>query len=169
MSPWRVALTCSLPVLLVLLGGISLAAWKEHEVKRREMKKRSKEYDQMLLMVKGTKAALKVRGMNGNRRISHGLWKCWGLGELEKHGMQGFHEAPVLQRTKAGGHQTSELWPQTTAFTPCSSQSHALPTPILHPSPRPPRPSFSAPTLLQKVLPVLRHRVLFLRINQERV
>nr|XP_034380134.1 butyrophilin-like protein 1 [Arvicanthis niloticus] len=59
--PWSLALACFLPILLLLLGGISLAAWKEHRVKRREMKKCSKEHDEILQMKKETKTALKVR------------------------------------------------------------------------------------------------------------
>uniref|UniRef100_A0A8C6GUW3 Butyrophilin-like 1 n=1 Tax=Mus spicilegus TaxID=10103 RepID=A0A8C6GUW3_MUSSI len=59
--PWKVALVCSVLILLVLLGGISLGIWKEHQVKRREIKKWSKEHDEMLLLKKGTKSVLRIR------------------------------------------------------------------------------------------------------------
>lgn len=59
--PWKVALVCSVLILLVLLGGISLGIWKEHQVKRREIKKWSKEHEEMLLLKKGTKSVLKIR------------------------------------------------------------------------------------------------------------
>lgn len=62
------------------------------------MKKRSKEHDEMLQMEKVTKTALKIRGINGDHRINHCLWKRWGLGVLEKHGMQGFPAPTLLQR-----------------------------------------------------------------------
>ncbi|XP_021074226.1 butyrophilin-like protein 1 [Mus pahari] len=61
MCPWKVALVCSVPILLALLSGISLGVWKEHQVKRREIKKWSKEHNEMLLMKKGTKSVLKIR------------------------------------------------------------------------------------------------------------
>ncbi|XP_031204088.1 butyrophilin-like protein 1 [Mastomys coucha] len=60
-SPWSVALVCSILILSVVIGGISLATWKEHQVKRREMKKWSKEHDEMVQMKKETNIVLKIR------------------------------------------------------------------------------------------------------------
>lgn len=150
---------------MVIFAGISLATWKEHQVKKREKKKLSKEQEEKTQMEKETKSAVKDRGINGDSRI-RALRKGWGSG---KHRMQGFHGALVLQRTRGERHQTSEVWPQTTAsvFIP------ALHSPTLCPRPHSTHPldpyasSFPAPTLLQKVLPVLWHWVLF-PTNQSR-
>lgn len=57
---------------MILLGGISLATWKEHQVKRREIKKWSKEHEEMLQMKEETKRVLKIRGINGDSRTSQG-------------------------------------------------------------------------------------------------
>lgn len=60
-SPWKVALACSLPILLVILAWTSLATWKEHQVKRREEKQLSKEQWEMRQMKEETKSAVKDR------------------------------------------------------------------------------------------------------------
>lgn len=60
-SPWRTALACLLPILLVLFSGTSLACWKEHRAKRREMDKNSEEWHKMNQMSQEMKTALKNR------------------------------------------------------------------------------------------------------------
>lgn len=60
-SPWKVAVACSLPILLAILAGISFATWKEHQVKRRELKKWSKEHDETVQMKKESERAVKDR------------------------------------------------------------------------------------------------------------
>ncbi|XP_051009529.1 butyrophilin-like protein 1 [Acomys russatus] len=59
--PWKVALACSLPVLLLLLGGTSIATWKEHRMKRREMEKKSEESREILQIKEEMETALKRR------------------------------------------------------------------------------------------------------------
>ncbi|CAH6790053.1 Btnl1 [Phodopus roborovskii] len=60
-SPWNVALSCLFSTLLILFSGISLAGWKEHLAKRREMEKKSEELLEMLQTKKEVKTALKKR------------------------------------------------------------------------------------------------------------
>lgn len=60
-SPWKVALVCILPILLVIFAWTSFATWKEHQVKRREEKQLSKEQWEMLQMKEETKSAVKDR------------------------------------------------------------------------------------------------------------
>ncbi|XP_029799015.1 butyrophilin-like protein 1 [Suricata suricatta] len=43
MSPWKTALAGTVPVLVLLLTGISYIGWREHQAKEREVKKRKKE------------------------------------------------------------------------------------------------------------------------------
>uniref|UniRef100_A0A8C2QK43 Butyrophilin-like 1 n=1 Tax=Cricetulus griseus TaxID=10029 RepID=A0A8C2QK43_CRIGR len=63
-SPWKVALACLLPILLVLFGGTSLAGWKEHQAKRREVEKKSAEQQEMSQKKEEMKIALKKRGID---------------------------------------------------------------------------------------------------------
>ncbi|XP_053519785.1 butyrophilin-like protein 1 [Artibeus jamaicensis] len=43
MCPWKAALAGTLPVLALLLAGISYTGWREHQAKEREVEKRKKE------------------------------------------------------------------------------------------------------------------------------
>ncbi|XP_052599801.1 butyrophilin-like protein 1 [Peromyscus californicus insignis] len=60
-SPWRTALACLLPILLVLLSGTSLAGWKEHQAKRREVEKRKEELHKTDQMRQEMETARKIR------------------------------------------------------------------------------------------------------------
>ena len=173
--PWKVALVCSVLILLVLLGGISLGIWKEHQVKRREIKKWSKEHEEMLLLKKGTKSVLKIRGICGNSSISQGSVERLGIG-----GAREARDAGVPQRTSFAGDQRTKE--RNIRSLKCGLKPQPVPSHLDHHSPMlcprplstpplcPHTPSFPAPTLLlQRVLPVLWHRVLLLRISQEQV
>ncbi|XP_040588459.1 butyrophilin-like protein 2 [Mesocricetus auratus] len=60
-SPWKVALFCLLPVLLVLFAGTSLAAWKQHQAKKQEKKEKSEAEQETQQMRKEKETALKKR------------------------------------------------------------------------------------------------------------
>lgn len=99
-----------------------------------------------------------VKRTRGNASDEGGDKKC-GEGQRYKRGqqnqsglcgkpgdpgsrMQGFHGALALQRTRGERHQTSEVWPQTTAsvFIHCSPRSAHVHTP---PTPSTPTPHLS--------------------------
>ncbi|XP_055983794.1 butyrophilin-like protein 1 [Sorex fumeus] len=61
-SPWKVALAGTAPVLIILLTGISYIGWKEHQAKDIEIKKRKKESEERDEVKKEKEEALKVKG-----------------------------------------------------------------------------------------------------------
>lgn len=124
-SPWRSALAACLPVLLILFSAISLATWKVHQHKVQVIQKKSEEFQETQQMRKEMKIAVKIRGINGDNRISQGfIERLGGMG-------CGGRTEWIGQREWTSG---SEGQPQTTAhaFPPCPSRSHASP----HPSSR---------------------------------
>ncbi|KAF0877786.1 BTNL1 protein, partial [Crocuta crocuta] len=67
MSPWKPALAGTVPVLVLLLIGISYIGWKEHQAKEREIKKRKKESQERDQMKNEKELALKARGKLGQQ------------------------------------------------------------------------------------------------------
>ncbi|XP_054980311.1 butyrophilin-like protein 1 [Sorex araneus] len=59
-SPWKAALAGTVPVLMILLTGISYTGWKEHQAKDREVKKRKYESEERDKVKKEKEEALKV-------------------------------------------------------------------------------------------------------------
>lgn len=60
-SPWKAALAGTVPVLGLLLIGISYFGWREHQSKEREVKKREKESEDRDQMKKEMEDALKIK------------------------------------------------------------------------------------------------------------
>ncbi|XP_054980310.1 butyrophilin-like protein 1 [Sorex araneus] len=67
-SPWEAALTGTVPVLGILLIGISYTGWKEHQIKEKEVKKWKKESEEMGEMTKEKEVALKDKD-DGNKKL----------------------------------------------------------------------------------------------------
>ncbi|XP_036212167.1 butyrophilin-like protein 1 [Myotis myotis] len=61
-SPWKAALAGTLPVLVLLLIGISYTGWREHLAKERELKKRDDESDERDQMKHEKEKALNAKG-----------------------------------------------------------------------------------------------------------
>ncbi|XP_077626780.1 butyrophilin-like protein 1 [Crocuta crocuta] len=80
MSPWKPALAGTVPVLVLLLIGISYIGWKEHQAKEREIKKRKKESQERDQMKNEKELALKARenlkaDLEQRKALYHADWK----------------------------------------------------------------------------------------------
>ncbi|XP_004325006.3 butyrophilin-like protein 1 [Tursiops truncatus] len=60
-SPWKTALAGTLPLLVLLLIGISYTGWREHKAKEREVKKRQEESHNTEEMKREKQVALRVK------------------------------------------------------------------------------------------------------------
>ncbi|XP_057554162.1 butyrophilin-like protein 1 [Hippopotamus amphibius kiboko] len=60
-SPWKTALAGTLPVLVLLLIGISYIGWREHEAKEREVKKKKEESQEREKMKREKELALTAK------------------------------------------------------------------------------------------------------------
>ncbi|XP_059793963.1 butyrophilin-like protein 1 [Balaenoptera ricei] len=60
-SPWKTALAGTLPLLVLLLVGISYTGWREHKAKEREVKKRQEESHETEKMKREKEEALRVK------------------------------------------------------------------------------------------------------------
>uniref|UniRef100_I3N4A6 Butyrophilin-like protein 1 n=1 Tax=Ictidomys tridecemlineatus TaxID=43179 RepID=I3N4A6_ICTTR len=61
MSPWKAALAGTVPVLVLLLIGISYIGWKEHQAKDREIEEKEKESQEIQRIRNDKEKALKIR------------------------------------------------------------------------------------------------------------
>uniref|UniRef100_A0A8C9BTY8 Ig-like domain-containing protein n=1 Tax=Phocoena sinus TaxID=42100 RepID=A0A8C9BTY8_PHOSS len=66
-SPWKTALAGTLPLLVLLLIGISYTGWREHKAKEREVKKRQEESHDTEEMKRGKEVALRVKSKSGQQ------------------------------------------------------------------------------------------------------
>lgn len=66
-SPWKTALAGTLPLLVLLLIGISYTGWREHKAKKREVKKRQEESHDTEEMKGGKEVALRVKSKSGQQ------------------------------------------------------------------------------------------------------
>ncbi|XP_021485876.1 butyrophilin-like protein 1 [Meriones unguiculatus] len=116
-SPWRVALALSFSILSVLLGGISFATWKEHQVKRRELEKRAEESAEVDLARKEMEAALKGRDdlqadLDRRKALYREDWKKallypdWRKELFQQAPVKINHEAPGQEEN--GGEETQD-------------------------------------------------------------
>lgn len=80
MSPWKPALAGTVPVLVLLLIGISYIGWKEHQAKERKIKKRKKESQERDQMKNEKELALKARGKLGQQDKSEVHGTAGGTG-----------------------------------------------------------------------------------------
>uniref|UniRef100_A0A8C6EWJ2 Uncharacterized protein n=1 Tax=Marmota marmota marmota TaxID=9994 RepID=A0A8C6EWJ2_MARMA len=67
MSPWKAALAGTVPVLVLLLIGISYIGWKEHQAKDREIKEKENESQKIQQIRNEKEEALKIRGKLGSQ------------------------------------------------------------------------------------------------------
>lgn len=102
MCPWKAALAGTLPVLALLLIGISYTGWREHQAKERELEKRKKESHERDQMKSEKEMALNVKGNLGQQgrsevcaKAGHTLYRA---GEEIKgcQRTQGKHRAPRI-------------------------------------------------------------------------
>ncbi|XP_058589451.1 butyrophilin-like protein 1 isoform X8 [Neofelis nebulosa] len=80
MSPWKAALVGTVPVLVLLLTGISYIGWREHQAKEREVKKRKKESQERDQMENEKELALKAKEnlkeeLEQRKALYHLVWK----------------------------------------------------------------------------------------------
>lgn len=61
-SPWKAALLGTVPVLGILIIGLSYIGWKEHQAKEREVKNREKKSKERDLVKKAKEEASKTKG-----------------------------------------------------------------------------------------------------------
>uniref|UniRef100_A0A8C9QKZ7 Butyrophilin-like protein 1 n=1 Tax=Spermophilus dauricus TaxID=99837 RepID=A0A8C9QKZ7_SPEDA len=72
MSPWKAALAGTVPVLVLLLIGISYIGWKEHQAKDREIEEKEKESQEIQQIRNEKEEALKIRApVNLNHELFH--------------------------------------------------------------------------------------------------
>lgn len=57
-------------MLFILFSAISLATWKVHRAKKQEIKIKSEVFQETQQLRKEMKIAVKIRGINGDNRIS---------------------------------------------------------------------------------------------------
>lgn len=67
MSPWKSALAGTVPVLVLLLTGISYIGWREHQAKEREVEKKKKESQERDQMKTEKELALQAKGKLGQQ------------------------------------------------------------------------------------------------------
>uniref|UniRef100_A0A9L0RYL8 Butyrophilin-like protein 1 n=1 Tax=Equus caballus TaxID=9796 RepID=A0A9L0RYL8_HORSE len=83
-SPWKAALAGTLPVLGLLLIGISYTGWREHQAKEREVKKTKKESHERDQMRNEKEMALTAKESDELRKEAFCLlfipWICFPLG-----------------------------------------------------------------------------------------
>ncbi|KAF7472744.1 Hypothetical predicted protein [Marmota monax] len=80
MSPWKAALAGTVPVLVLLLIGISYIGWKEHQAKDREIKEKENESQKIQQIRNEKEEALKIREklkaeLERRRALYHEDWK----------------------------------------------------------------------------------------------
>lgn len=66
-SPWKRALAGTLPVLVLLLIGMSYFGWREHKAKEREVMERKKESQEKEEMSSNKEGALAAKGKSGQQ------------------------------------------------------------------------------------------------------
>ena len=62
MDPWKAALAGTVPVLMLLLIGISYTGWREHQAKEKEVKKKKRELNERDQMKNEKEMAQKATG-----------------------------------------------------------------------------------------------------------
>uniref|UniRef100_A0A8C3X196 Butyrophilin-like protein 1 n=1 Tax=Catagonus wagneri TaxID=51154 RepID=A0A8C3X196_9CETA len=74
-SPWKRALAGTLPVLVLLLIGISYFGWREHKARERAVMERKKESQEKTMMSRDKELALAAKGKSG--QIGDSLKSHW--------------------------------------------------------------------------------------------
>lgn len=122
-SPWKTALAGTLPVLVLLLIGISYTGWREHRAKTREVEKRKEASHQRDKVAKEKEDAHSIKSKSGSKSNQRFLEKLqmlcvqgrWGKKKLLKNpeentGCQEFHgPGSPMQRRKPCG-KLGDLW-----------------------------------------------------------
>ena len=133
-SPWKTALAGTLPVLVLLLIGISYIGWKEHKAKNGEVEKRKKASDERDKVAREKEEAHSFKSKSGSKSNQRFLEKLqilcvqgrWGNKKLLKNpeentGCQEFHRTgSPMQRRKPHG-KLGDLWAVVISLqsTPC--------------------------------------------------
>lgn len=132
-SPWKTALAGTLPVLVLLLIGISYTGWRQHKAKNREVKEKEKASQERDKVAKEKEEAHSTKSKSGrksNQRLLEKLQILCVQGRRgnkkllknpeEKTGCQEFHRTgSPMQRRKP--HGRLDLWAVVFSLqsTPC--------------------------------------------------
>uniref|UniRef100_A0A4W2GKS7 Ig-like domain-containing protein n=1 Tax=Bos indicus x Bos taurus TaxID=30522 RepID=A0A4W2GKS7_BOBOX len=133
-SPWKIALAGTLPVLVLLLIGISYIGWKEHKAKNGEVEKKKKASHERDKVAREKEEAQSLKSKSGSKSNQRFLEKLqmlcvqgrWGNKKLLKNpeentGCQEFHRTgSSMQRRKPHG-KLGDLWAVVISLqsTPC--------------------------------------------------